>query len=165
MGLYTLCLTGSLILLFLFLVLGDALDFIFDSIDFINGLTLISTLSVFGASGYLLTKYSVLGTIAVLIIAILIALSIATVVSIIYLKTKNNSDSSIAYSMKDLEGKVAEVITSIPEDGYGEVIIKMGASTVNYTAKSYDLNYIKEGSKVVVIMVDEYCVHVSKLNL
>lgn len=153
-------------------IFGDILDGVLDggfeifSFDFFKPIVIVSGITVFGASGYLLTSYLSLNFLPIIIISILLGIITGILVVFVYVRPMKKVENSNSYKLSDLEGKIAEVITPIPSKGYGEVIIKIGASVVNHTAMSYDKVEIQRGEKVVVIdVIEHHVLSVGKINL
>ena len=162
--LYWICLGGGfaftlLLVLFDGLLDGalDALDGALDSVDLGNvfdPLSGVAGLAVFGATGLVLDSYTGLGPTAQVVAAALIGLLAAVVLHIAYVKPMKQSENSTAFSQAEYVGKTGEANTSIPASGFGEVVIKMGASTTFQTAASFDGSPIADGAKVVVVEVE-----------
>ncbi|TDF99703.1 protease [Paenibacillus piri] len=149
--------------------LSNALDGVF---DFLSGehlhvlqpMVLFSGLTVWGGAGILLTRYTSMGGIAILLAALLCALACSTIIYLFYVKPMQNSENSVAYSMQDLIGKVAEVSVPIPAHGYGEVLVKVGAGVSNHIAASFDKLDIQSGAKVVTVEVVDGTLYVASLD-
>jgi membrane-bound ClpP family serine protease len=151
------------------LLLGNVLDGILDSVfdslgDFFNPLLVFGTLSVTGGAGVLLTKYSSLNDIYVLLISILIGIGAYLLIYYFLVIPMSNAESSTSISIHDLEGKVGEVITTIPAQGMGEVFISSTSGSRNETAKSFDQTIIKQGQQVVVVKAEDQILYVSELD-
>ncbi|WP_010272778.1 NfeD family protein [Paenibacillus senegalensis] len=163
------CLIFGVLFALVTVLLGDLLSSAADgfldflSVDFLQPMVVAGAITIFGGAGILLTKYmpGVVGWLLVLI-AIVIALAGAAMIYFFYVKPMNNSENSTGYSFQDLKGCLAEVITSIPENGYGEVIVKVGAGISNKPAKSIDKQPIPAGEQVVVVEVKQGVLLVSK---
>jgi len=156
---YWICLIGGVIFALISTVFGDLLgDFFdgifdalsFDSFDFLHPMVLVSGITIFGASGVLLTKYSSMETLVVALLSLIIALALSIVLYFTYVKPMKNSENSIGYSMQDLVGKIGEVTVTIPVGGYGEVLLKVGAGNTNQIAASLEREEIPAGTRVVV---------------
>jgi len=150
-------------------IVGNALDGVFDALaidgfDFLNPMVFVGGLTVFGGTGVTLTKYSSLSPNTILIIAILAAIVVSVLVFFVYIKPMKNSENSTGYSIFELSGKIAEVITSIPLGGYGEVLVKAGVANTNQIAASFDNEAVPSGTKVVVIEVKESVLYVSRFE-
>ncbi len=146
-------------------MLDGLLDSIFDGIgELLNPLLLFGTLSVVGGAGVLLTKYTSLNTIYVLLISVLFGIGAYVLIYFFLVIPMSNAESSTSISVNDLEGKVGEVITTIPAHGMGEVFISSTNGSRSETALSFDQKEIKQGSKVVVVQVNDQLLYVSELN-
>ncbi len=71
------------------------------------------------------------------------------------------ADNSTAFSIQELEGKVGEVITTLPPKGYGEVLIPVGSGHTNQIAASLDQQEIPQGKKVIVVKVKDHTLYVT----
>ncbi|MGN8647262.1 protease [Gracilibacillus sp. HCP3S3_G5_1] len=151
------------------LLLGNVLDGILDSLfdslgDFFNPLLLFGTLSVVGGSGVLLTKYSSLSELYVLLISILIGIGAYLLIYYFLVIPMSHAESSTSISIQDLEGKAGEVITTIPAQGMGEVFISLTSGSRSETAASFDQKEIKQGKQIVVVKAEEHVLYVSELD-
>lgn len=54
-------------------------------------------------------------------------------------------------SEQALKGKVGKVIVSIPEDGFGEILVSNIKGTTAKAAKTLDKSVIQNGNEVVII--------------
>ncbi|HEU4965480.1 MAG TPA: NfeD family protein [Bacilli bacterium] len=157
------CLIVGILIALITVLFGDLLgDLIhlhhFDTTTAFGGVT------VFGGAGYLLTKYTSLGLWPVLVLAVLLATAIMLMLYFLYVRPMKNSENSTGFSLQDLAGKIGEVITTVPESGYGEVMIKIGAGNTNQIAASFDREAIPTGTKVVVVEAKDDTVYVSRLD-
>lgn len=66
-----------------------------------------------------------------------------------------STEVSIAYTDESLAGLVGKVITPIPIDGYGEIVIETVSGLLNKRATGYDNEQIDYGKEVLVIEVEE----------
>ncbi|WP_438444726.1 protease [Gorillibacterium sp. sgz5001074] len=143
--------------------LGGALDFM--SVDYLNPTTLAIAITVFGGSGIMLSRYTPLPGFASLAGALALAGGIGFLAAKYYVKPLKNTESSTAYSMQGLTGRLGEVLTSIPAgDGCGEVLLKVGAGHSNHIASSFDGNAIQSGVRVVVVQVKDGVLYVSRFE-
>ncbi|MFB1050292.1 NfeD family protein [Paraliobacillus sp. JSM ZJ581] len=129
-----------------------------------NPLLLFGTLAVVSGSGVLLTKYTGISHIYVLIISLMIGLLAYFVIYYLLVIPLSNAESSTSVSIHDLVGKTGEVITSIPANGYGEVFIASTNGSRSETARSFDYVDLKQGSEIVVIEVKEQILYVAALT-
>ncbi|MRH43733.1 protease [Aquibacillus halophilus] len=160
---------GSLGIAIISLFLGDVLegllDSLFDSVgEFLNPLLLFSTLSVIGGSGVLLTKYTDMNNLYVLILSLFIGAGSYFLIYYFLVTPMSNAEASTSISIFDLEGKVGEVITTIPANGMGEIFIESTNGSRNETAMSFDGVEIKQGTEILVIQVIDNVLYVSELE-
>lgn len=169
------CLGGGIVYAVVTIILGDviseaadgALDFLFgDALPWLQPMTLVSAITIFGGAGLMLEGYTPLGTGLVLVFAAMIAVVLAIAVYFLYVRPMENSENSTGYSLQELGGKMAEVLVSIPPSGYGEVLVRVGAAGVSgQIAASYDGEAIPLGAKVVVVEVKDGTLMVSRIDL
>lgn len=151
------------------LFLGDILDGLIDSLfdnigEFLNPLLLFGTLAVVSGSGVLLTKYSSLNALYIFIISLLIGTAAYFLIYNFLVIPMSNAESSTSISVNELEGKIGEVITTIPAKGMGEVFIESTNGSRSETSISFDQKEIKQGTRVVVVEVKDQILHVSELS-
>ncbi|WP_232696767.1 serine protease [Brevibacillus daliensis] len=120
----------------------------------------VSALTAFGASGLLLTNFTSLSSGILLLLSTVFGLFLALVSYFFWIRPMANAENSTGFSILDLEGKIGEVITTVPASGYGEIIVKLLSGTTNQIAASYDGNAIMEGSRVIVVKVEKHVLHV-----
>lgn len=160
---YWYVLIGSLVFAILFLLIGDILHNVMDG--FFHPVLLFGSLAVLSGAGILFTKYTHFATDVV--IGIGIAFGIVTYILIykFLIIPISKAESSNTYSMLDYRGRIAEVITTIPATGYGEVLLSSAAGSRSETAQSFDHLDILRGKKVVVVEIDkEGVLHVSPME-
>ncbi|UOQ84101.1 NfeD family protein [Gracilibacillus salinarum] len=151
--------------LFLGNILDGLLESVFDGLgEFFNPLLVFGTLSVVSGAGVLLTKYSAMLPVLVLLISLLIGFGAYLLIYYFLVIPMSNAESSASISVQDLVGEVGEVITSIPEKGMGEIFISRANGSRNETAVSFDNKVIKQGQQVVVVEVKDQILYVSELD-
>lgn len=134
-------------------------------IDFLKPAVIVSAVTVFGGSGVLLTKYAGLAVLSATVLSIGIGVIAAVAIYFLYIRPMRNSETSMGYSMSDLVGMIGEVMTTIPEKGYGEVMLKVGAANACQIAASADNINIASGTKVVVVQADRDTLYVTPLDI
>ncbi|RXZ77047.1 protease [Paenibacillaceae bacterium] len=169
------CLIGGIIFAVVSVVFGDiishgidgALDFLsMESWAWLQPMTLVGGITVFGGAGLLLHRHSTFGAAAVIALAVLAAVIVSTCVYFLYVKPMQNSENSTAFSIQDMEGKIAEVLVPIPSNGYGEVLVRIGSAGVtNQIAASYNDQPIPGNANVVVVEVREGILYVALLDM
>ncbi|HUC93726.1 MAG TPA: NfeD family protein [Paenibacillus sp.] len=147
--------------------LDGALDFLsMDGMPWLQPMTLVGGITVFGGAGLLLDAYTALGTAGVLLLSLLSGAVIGAGVYFIYVRPMQNTENSTGYSIRDMEGKPGEVIVPIPATGYGEVIVRVGpAGVTSQIAASFDGEPIAAGDRVVVVEAKGGTLYVAKLDL
>jgi membrane protein implicated in regulation of membrane protease activity len=156
---YWICLFGGLVFSVLTLLFGDLLDGVLDGFDALDGFDLLDPLSlvggvtVFGGAGVVLTETTDLAPGTGAALAALIGLALAIAMHFVYVRPMKRSENSTGFSLREYHGKLGEVITAIPAAGYGEVIVKMGASNTFRTAASFEGKPIPRGTRVVVVEI------------
>lgn len=148
-------LLGGIGITLLYVLIGDLLEGIFGGFHVINPTLLFASISIVGGIGVLLSKYTNFPQYAVLISSILVGVIVYIVAYYFIIIPLNRAEVSTAFSVKELEGTIAEVITSIPSNGYGEVIVSTIGGVVNYSAKSFDGRPIPSGNRVVIIQAEK----------
>jgi len=166
------CLLGGAMFAIVTVLFGDlvsqALDGMLDFLSVKGGwmfrpMVIVSGITAFGGAGLLLLRYTPLGNILAALLAILSSVAVAFAVFVLYVRPMENSENSVAFSIRDLSGKIGEVTVSIPPRGYGEVLVKAGAGNTNQIAASFDGEFIENGARVVVVEVRDDTLYVSKL--
>jgi membrane-bound ClpP family serine protease len=151
-------------------VLGDLLDGAFDflsadGLEWLHPMTVVGGITVFGGAGLMLDRYTDLAAGGVIAFALLAAVVIGAGVYFFYVRPMRSTESSTGYSLEEMAGKLAEVLVPIPADGYGEVMLRMGAAGVtNRTAASFDGEPVEAGAQVVVVEVRDGTLYVSRLD-
>ncbi|OXM87784.1 NfeD family protein [Paenibacillus rigui] len=147
-------------------LLSNALDGLFDfmsgeHLHMLQPMVLFSGITVCGGAGIVMTRYSSWGNAGILLASLVCALAVSILVYFVYVKPMERSENSVAFSMQDLVGTIAEVITPIPAGGYGEVLVRMGAGHTNQIAASFEGKAIQAGTKVVTVEVKDGTLYVA----
>lgn len=142
--------------------LGGMLDFL--SVDVISPTVLAAGVTVFGGAGILLTRYTGLAGAPVLVLSLMVAVLLSGAVYIGVVKPMQRSEMSTGFSMQELPGRIGEITVPVPALGYGEVMVKFGASNTLHTAASFDRHPLPTGAKVVIVEVKDGVALVSALD-
>ncbi|MBN2983455.1 MULTISPECIES: NfeD family protein [Cohnella] len=150
-------------------ILDSALDGMFewlsiDAHELFQPVVVTGGITVFGGTGLLLSRYSSLPAAGVYAASVGIAALIAIGMYFVYVRPMKNSENSTGYSIQDLAGKRAEVLTPIPAAGCGEVLVRVGAGNSNHVAASFEGVEVEAGTPVVVVEVKEGTLYVAKLD-
>ncbi|MFJ7753868.1 hypothetical protein ACQKGI_03765 [Peribacillus muralis] len=155
--LYGLIIFGGLT--FLFILFND----IFSGLelpDIFNPTLIFSFLTVFFASGYLLESLTGINSVMNAAISLLISISIVTLLNVFVLIPISSAEESLAFHDNDLRGRVGRVLTSVPVDGFGEVLIENISGSIAKTAASYKNEEIVSNTKVLIIEVKNGVIYV-----
>lgn len=121
---------------FLFILFND----IFSGLelpDIFNPTLIFCFLTVFFASGFLLESLSGLNAGLCAGISLIISFTIVTLLNVFVLIPISSAEESLTFHDNDLRGRVGRVLTSIPVDGFGEVLIESISGSIAKTAASY----------------------------
>lgn len=171
--LYWGCLIFGVIFTVITVIFGDVIGGIFDGLldwlsfdgfEFLQPLTIVGGITTFGGMGVLLMEYTSLEALFIMIFALLITFIFTFVLYFLYIKSMARAENSTGYSVTEHVGKIGEVIISIPSEGYGEVMLKVGAANTNEIARSFDGHMIRAGEKVIVIEVHEGILYVIRYD-
>ncbi|MCH1627064.1 NfeD family protein [Ferdinandcohnia quinoae] len=149
----------------LLILFGDVLEGIFP--ESFSPTLVFSFLTFLSASGYIFEKILTLNSFIILSISLVLALILVTLLNVFVLIPLSSAEESITFREEDLKGRVGKVITSIPVDGFGEVVIDGISGTIAMPAKSYKNEPVPYDEKVLVIDVKESVLYVlpySSLN-
>ncbi|WP_110112562.1 hypothetical protein [Bacillus sp. CGMCC 1.16541] len=151
--LYVLIISGSMTLLFI--LFGDLFDGLFEAIPLFNLALIFPFLTIFSASGYLFETTSSLSTVLIMAISFIMALVLVTILHLFVLVPLRSAEESLAFTEESLRGRVAKVIISIPEDGFGEVVIEGISGTISKPAFSYRHIPIPSDTNVLIIEAEK----------
>jgi len=152
----TLIVSGALTVLYIFF--GDIAE---AALDFLNPTLILAFLTFLSASGYLLELITSLNSLVILLISIVIAIILDALLNIFVLVPLSSAEESLVYTSDSLKGRVGTVLTPIPPDGFGEVVLKSNSGTISKPATSFENQPIAEGEKVLVIDVKDGVLYVS----
>ena len=152
--LFGLIIGGALTLLYI--LFGDILDGLFDASPdgMFNPTLILAFITIVSATGYLFEKLSPINSFIIFLLSIVFALILVTILNVFVLIPLASAEESIALKDDDLKGRIGKVIISIPEDGFGEVVIEGNSGTIAMSAKSFDDKPIPYDTKVLVIDID-----------
>ncbi|OCA88064.1 hypothetical protein A8F94_09600 [Bacillus sp. FJAT-27225] len=147
--LYGLMIAGGLTLLYVFF--SDLLDGALDGLDFFNPVLLFSFVTFLSAGGFIFEKLTPLSHVVILIICSVLSVILVTLLNVFVFVPVRNAEVSLTYTESDLRGRIGKVITSIPTDGYGEVMIDSISGRISKPAKSFDGAEIANGHDVLIV--------------
>ena len=150
--------SGSLTLLYLFF--GDVLEGLGEASGFLSPVLILAFITFFSAGGYILESVTALNSFVIMAISAALALLLDTLLNVFVLVPMASAEQSLSYTEKSLEGRVGKAIISIPEKGFGEVVIESYSGMISKPAASFEDTPIPEGTEVLVIEVKDGVLHV-----
>jgi membrane protein implicated in regulation of membrane protease activity len=121
-----------------------------DSPSPFNPLVIASAITAFGASGLISMTGFGLDSFVSTIVALLFSGLTGAALFFGVVKFMYGSQSNSVFSLEDLIGFEAEVITPLPEKGLGEIAYKANGMRSTMTARSMDGTEIKRGTQVII---------------
>ncbi|MEK5085087.1 NfeD family protein [Bacillus sp. FSL H8-0515] len=150
--LYTLMIAGSLTLLFLFF--GDVFSGLTEGIPFLNPTLVLAFFTCFSAGGYIGELTLPLSSLLIALLSCILSIILVTLLHIFVLVPLSSAEESLAYKEDDLRGRIGKVITAVPVDGFGEVVIEGIGGTISKSAVSFENQQISYGTTVLVVDVN-----------
>ncbi|KAF1297706.1 hypothetical protein BAU15_13135 [Enterococcus sp. JM4C] len=153
---YWYILIGSAVIALVLVLFGD----IFDFDGPIDPMLVVPWFAFTSLFGYLGEKLTNLNGVLILAVSIILASGLVFLLNFYVLVPMRNAESTISTSEKELEGRIATVVTTIPIQGMGEIQMRSVTGSVNrpaafYTGQTQDAH---QGSSVLVIEVkDRIC--------
>lgn len=151
--LYVLLIMGAATILYVFF--GDVTEGIGEGIPFLNPAILLAFATLSSATGYVLEVSTAWNSWFVLAAGIVVGLIVDILLYFFILLPMSSAEVSLAYSDESLAGKVAKVITPIPSNGFGEIVIESVSGLLHKRATGYDNEDIDYGKEVLVIDVKD----------
>ncbi|WP_019414720.1 hypothetical protein [Paenisporosarcina sp. TG20] len=139
----------------LYIFFGDIADGIGEGIPFLNPAVLLAFGTLTSASGYILEATTLWNSWLVLVAAGTIGVGIDFLLYYFILLPMSSSEVSLAYTDESLAGQLGKVITPIPIDGYGEIVIETVNGLLHKRSTGYDNEEIDYGKEILVIDVKE----------
>ncbi|TCS96738.1 NfeD family protein [Hazenella coriacea] len=137
--------------------------FSFD-LPMLQPVTIMGALTLFGASGIIASQIYQLTPINTLLIASGVAILSFILLYVLFVRTTETAENSTGFQYQDLIGKTAEVITPIPSDGYGEILLVTSGGRTAQIAASEDGSSIPQGTQVKVQKVQDQIFYVSSIS-
>lgn len=150
---YALLIMGAVTILYVFF--GDVAEGIGEGIPFLNPTVMMAFVTFVSASGYILEAATSWNSWIVLITSIAIGVILDILLYFFFLVPMASAEVSTAYTDESLAGEIGKVITPIPTDGYGEIVIDTVNGLLSKRATGFDNEEIAYGKEVLVIDVNE----------
>ena len=155
---YLIALIVSCASIILYIFFGDILEVVGEAF---NPILILAFITIASANGYLFEMYSELNSVLIFILSLIIAFIIDAFLNIFVLVPLSSAEESLAYMEESLKGRVGKVITSIPENGYGEVLIDNVSGRIAKPAKGFNNEKIHEGSNVLIVNIKNGVLYVT----
>lgn len=155
---YLIALIVSCASIILYIFFGDILEAVG---EIFNPILILAFITIASASGYLFEMYSELNSVLIFILSLIIAFIIDAFLNIFVLVPLSSAEESLAYMEESLKGRVGKVITSIPENGYGEVMIENVSGRIAKPARGLKSEKIHEGSNVLIVNIKNGVLYVT----
>jgi membrane protein implicated in regulation of membrane protease activity len=136
-------------LTFVYILFGDLLDGA--AVDFLHPALVLSFITIATSSGYLLEVMTEINSGFILVFSSLLALLLVTLLNVFVLVPIRSAEESLAYHEGDLRGRVGTVITSVPSDGFGEILIEGISGHIPKSAVSLNNVPIPQGERILVV--------------
>ena len=150
---YILLIAGAATILYVFF--GDVTEGIGEGIPFLNPAILLAFVTLTSATGYVLEATTSWNSMIILAASIVVGVIVDILLYFFILLPMSSAEVSLAYTDDSLAGKVARVITPIPSNGYGEIVIETVSGLLHKRATGYDNEEIDYDKEVLVIEVEE----------
>nr|WP_026045571.1 hypothetical protein [Paenisporosarcina sp. TG-14] len=151
--LYVLLIVGAATILYVFF--GDVIEGIDEGIPFFNPSVIMAFGTLVSATGYVLEVSTSWNSWFILIVSVVVGVILDILLYFFILLPMSSAEVSMAYTDESLAGQVGKVITPIPIDGYGEIVIETVNGLINKRAIGFDNEEIDYGKEVLVIDVKE----------
>ncbi|MFX3674996.1 MAG: hypothetical protein ACE3JQ_11190 [Paenisporosarcina sp.] len=150
---YALLIMGATTILYVFF--GDVAEGIGEGIPFFNPTVMMAFVTFVSATGYILEIATPWNSLNVLFSSIAIGVILDILLYFFLLLPMSLAEVSTAYTDESLAGEIGKVITPIPTDGYGEIVIDTINGLLSKRATGYDNENIDYGKEVLVVEVTE----------
>jgi membrane-bound ClpP family serine protease len=152
---YVTVLLISGVITILYLLFGDFLEGMAETAGFISPTLILAFITFTAALGYLFELLTSINHLVIIIVSVILAVILDILLNVFVLIPISTAEESLAYTNVSLKGRVGEVIIPIPEDGFGEVILKSTSGTIAKSAVSFENKAIAEGQKVLIIEAED----------
>ncbi|WP_047983013.1 hypothetical protein [Ornithinibacillus californiensis] len=159
----TLIISGCLTVLFIFF--GDVLDAASEGVPFLNPTLILAFLVFLSSSGYVLELITPFSSVIILIISIGFALIMDVLLNFFVLIPLASAEESLILTEESLKGRVGKLIISVPENGFGEIVIDGKGGMITRPAASYENSPIPEGTEVLILDIKDGVLYVIPYDL
>ena len=151
--LYALIIAGAATLLYVFF--SDLAEGAGEASPLLDPAVLLAFMTFVSAVGYILELATSLTSGLILLLAIGSAVVLDLLLYFFVLLPLKSAEVSTAYTNESLTGQVGKVITPIPVDGFGEIVIETVNGLLSKRAAGYENIAIEYGKEVLIIEVKD----------
>jgi len=164
--LYAVCIGIGLVYALCMLLFSDIIGHWMGHIEIpiLQPVTLVSGVTAFGGSGLLLSQASSFSSVTIILLAAAGGAAIAILSYFVWVEPMERAETTVGYSIQELVGQVGEVLTTIPAEGVGEVLLTMVSGRSNHMAASFTNSPIPEGAQVIILEVRDHVLYVDRLE-
>ncbi len=150
----------STILTFILVLFNDLFDGLLLP-PFLNPVLVLSFFSILCGIGYLFITFTSLSPLLATLFSAIISFMIVAFIHVFILVPVSTAQESLAITEEDLKGRLGKVIITVPEDGFGEVLITSNSGSFSKPAVSFDKEAIPAEAEVLIIDVEKGVLYVS----
>ncbi len=132
--------------------------------DLFEPLEWLAAISFFGAFAYVLTKYTDINQAMIAIMSVIAAAGVFIFTRFVIVKPMKRNESSFGLSREDYVGIAGDILTSVMQNGVGEISVVVDYQRVNFPCKLYNPadQPIMTGEQAIIIEFTEGIALVSK---
>ena len=150
----------STVLTFILVLFNDLFDGLLLP-PFLNPVLVLSFFTILCGIGYLFVTFTSLSPILATLFSAIISFIIVAFIHIFILVPVSTAQESLTITEEDLKGRLGKVIITVPEDGFGEVLITSNSGSFAKPAVSFDKEAIPAEAEVLIIDVKNGVLYVS----
>ncbi len=132
--------------------------------DMFEPLEWLAAISFFGVFGYVLSKYTGINQVMVIVMSIIAAAGVFILTRFVVVKPMKQNESSFGLSRSDYIGVAGDILTSVTTNGVGEISVVVDYQRMNFPCQLYnrDDQPIMTGEQAIIIEFEEGIALVSK---
>ena len=137
----------------LYLFFGDVADGAGEAVPFLNPAVILAFITFLSASGFIFENVTGLGSVTILAVSAGISAVLSFLLYFFVLLPLKSAEASTAYTEESLLGQVGRVITPVPEDGFGEIVIETVNGLISKRAAGLENTAIDYDREVLIIEI------------
>ncbi|SEJ74574.1 hypothetical protein SAMN04488127_2667 [Bhargavaea ginsengi] len=139
----------------LYLFFGDVADGAGEALPFLNPAVILAFITFLSASGFIFENVTELGSGVILGVSAGISAVLSFLLYFFVLLPLKSAEASTAYTEESLLGQVGRVITPVPEDGFGEIVIETVNGLISKRAAGLENTAIDYDREVLIIEISD----------